>query len=1146
MNNENIAPKVNLDYSKYLKEKKIPIYISKILEKISKYEFQQDLKNYLVQFQCFLSDDKILKTIFVNLGWNDKNQTFSHKFNYKELDQLIRREYGININYNEKEDFIIEPKNFEIIKNFEEIESDKINDNFGLLTDLQNDELNQTISENLDFKIVNSQKLNDILHRTSNYDYTNKKLPSNISKFRSLDEDITKNKYNYYTNKFLVDKKNNNNESNSCLRNFNKSENKIIEVENSNNCENDFLNELQISNLQTRKKSNSLNDENFEEESNIIKKPIPTTTATTNFCSFNIQKEKIFEKFLHQNLYLNINKISENLNKQELVNNSLFLNNFNNNFNQFNSITNYNPKCYDKILNNNDMKNNFDDNSNVLDNEPNKNHKVLNHKLINDLNCYNPITILNKKNFKNDSFNFNKRISISPKQFNFESFNNINQNQNQPQKCNNQNKLKTHITSSYNFGSSIFSKNSNNQTKTVLKFPRSPGKSFISNAHSAFNPYYNEKEIPLNSPNSTKSLDLEKVNCKKQNILCDYSSQNFNQNNICNFINYNFKKQELKTSDRNPQTFGSFYKNYSKSNPVTIISNKISLNKLEKFNNKKLSFFENDENEKLPNMNKMKEIDNFIGNDNILNLENSIFIKNEKETTNNINKHQNLNVPTPCKKNYNKIINYNINNLKANEDKVLNLKEDSKLKISNLCLGFKNKKSIIGNNLYNPNITIINENNSFKIIINKQIINLIENEDLNIENLRNISNEKINLKEKKIPNREIKHKRNIKGNKRFFDEKNFLYENSYYKSINNGYTKRQNKFIYKVLNKIENPINLNNNILSDGIKVNYNIINENKKKKYRVNHKKINNKYEENNNECSVKFKKILDRQYVTKNEFNKKINHSKENFNFPFDSNFLKDSKNKNKNNLKSLDDRSIDINKRSNINEEKEIQQISRKRKRKIKNKKFQIEYDKEIYISEEFPSKGISFGLKEISKNVLKIIKNLKSTTYKEISDLIIRDINFDLDASKDEKNIRRRIYDSLNVMKAINIFKKEKNQKNIIFDNNKLNPFQNIINNVEESTNTIHQNLKFETQRSDENLQNNQNNFYENKYFVGLNFFDINKSNLINGFNSRKDLNKFGIYDEDILQNKSNLNFEGKENSIDESKNRKFSKNFICFF
>lgn len=63
--------------------------------------------------------------------------------------------------------------------------------------------------------------------------------------------------------------------------------------------------------------------------------------------------------------------------------------------------------------------------------------------------------------------------------------------------------------------------------------------------------------------------------------------------------------------------------------------------------------------------------------------------------------------------------------------------------------------------------------------------------------------------------------------------------------------------------------------------------------------------------------------------------------------------------------------------------------------------------------------SQGLKDISKQVVSIIKSSGTTTYKAISDKIVEQTKIVFE--KDAKNIRRRIYDALNVLKAINVFK-----------------------------------------------------------------------------------------------------------------------------
>lgn len=78
----------------------------------------------------------------------------------------------------------------------------------------------------------------------------------------------------------------------------------------------------------------------------------------------------------------------------------------------------------------------------------------------------------------------------------------------------------------------------------------------------------------------------------------------------------------------------------------------------------------------------------------------------------------------------------------------------------------------------------------------------------------------------------------------------------------------------------------------------------------------------------------------------------------------------------------------------------------------------------------SRNTAFGLKEISKRVMDIIKQSGQTTYKDISDQIVDEIKEK--SLKDEKNIRRRIYDSLNVMKSMNLFHRESQSKTIMWN------------------------------------------------------------------------------------------------------------------
>ena len=100
---------------------------------------------------------------------------------------------------------------------------------------------------------------------------------------------------------------------------------------------------------------------------------------------------------------------------------------------------------------------------------------------------------------------------------------------------------------------------------------------------------------------------------------------------------------------------------------------------------------------------------------------------------------------------------------------------------------------------------------------------------------------------------------------------------------------------------------------------------------------------------------------------------------------------------------------------------QKNSHRNQSKLSNQKF---------TSHSQSSRNTAFGLKEISKRVMEIIKQSGQTTYKAISDQIVNEINEK--SAKDEKNIRRRIYDSLNVMKSMKLFHRDKNSKNIMWN------------------------------------------------------------------------------------------------------------------
>ena len=68
----------------------------------------------------------------------------------------------------------------------------------------------------------------------------------------------------------------------------------------------------------------------------------------------------------------------------------------------------------------------------------------------------------------------------------------------------------------------------------------------------------------------------------------------------------------------------------------------------------------------------------------------------------------------------------------------------------------------------------------------------------------------------------------------------------------------------------------------------------------------------------------------------------------------------------------------------------------------------------------------GLRHFSLMVCKKVEEKGTTTYNEVADELVRQILSDDSQKFDEKNIRRRVYDALNVLMAMNIIIKDKKE------------------------------------------------------------------------------------------------------------------------
>ncbi|CAG9768656.1 unnamed protein product [Ceutorhynchus assimilis] len=104
-----------------------------------------------------------------------------------------------------------------------------------------------------------------------------------------------------------------------------------------------------------------------------------------------------------------------------------------------------------------------------------------------------------------------------------------------------------------------------------------------------------------------------------------------------------------------------------------------------------------------------------------------------------------------------------------------------------------------------------------------------------------------------------------------------------------------------------------------------------------------------------------------------------------------------------------------------------LSRKRADSVEHVEFAPE-NKRLRKSEK-----LSRGLRHFSMKVCEKVKEKVTTTYNEVADDLVREftaqqhsINSPLADQYDQKNIRRRVYDALNVLMAMNIISKEKKE------------------------------------------------------------------------------------------------------------------------
>lgn len=74
-------------------------------------------------------------------------------------------------------------------------------------------------------------------------------------------------------------------------------------------------------------------------------------------------------------------------------------------------------------------------------------------------------------------------------------------------------------------------------------------------------------------------------------------------------------------------------------------------------------------------------------------------------------------------------------------------------------------------------------------------------------------------------------------------------------------------------------------------------------------------------------------------------------------------------------------------------------------------------------------VSKGLRAFSAQVAKKVEEKQRTSYNEVADELVAELQISADPGArghDEKNIRRRVYDALNVLIAIKVISKDKKE------------------------------------------------------------------------------------------------------------------------
>ena len=379
--------------------------------------------------------------------------------------------------------------------------------------------------------------------------------------------------------------------------------------------------------------------------------------------------------------------------------------------------------------------------------------------------------------------------------------------------------------SSININDNISYKSINNCKKKFIGKNNSKiiSDSIIKSKENNNNKLYSSAFNTINTDNKTNSQSIAKNN----NIInIDINKKNKN-------INANKNSISIDDNDKNKNEITKIVKakNYNIIKNIDINKNKNIQNFINNDNIKKKSNNKKKKKKCSEIINNINELNNSINNINnknkaLYNNTNLIFIKSNKKNKKSSQNNKDKNINSKLfNENYNKNTNNivyisNRNNYKSfSTDKrnIINNNLNSNFDRSNQNSNFKDnnteRKSIRNNNPINPKINIQNKNSVVKNInneIDKKIINNINknnnssnNNNIVIKNLSNLSNSVIDNLQSKENNKTIYKKLNI--------EKNSNTNNNNINDINNKTIKNNSKNYLSSIIKKDSFNNINNN-----------------------------------------------------------------------------------------------------------------------------------------------------------------------------------------------------------------------------------------------------------------------------------------------------------------------------------------------